>query len=126
MGRDGDAPARVARRHLLRAGGLAAAGAGVGAVIRPGIAGAAGYGFTPVDPYRAYDTRNGDGKIYFEQDYATTIWDDQHGTPRIPSGVAAVAYTSRSPTPMAPDISASIPAMGPTAARPASTGSSPA
>jgi hypothetical protein len=88
----------VGRRSALRLGGLAAigaVGAGIaGSSLRPATVSAAGFGFTPITPYRSVDSRAfGDsGKLHALEGWDWDLWRDENSNPRIPSGAAAVTY----------------------------------
>ena len=88
---------KVGRRSALRVGGMAAAGAvgaGAAAVALPQVAAAAGFGFTPVAPYRSLDTRAipGLGKLAVGEHDEWDLWTDMFGNGRIPSDARAVAF----------------------------------
>jgi hypothetical protein len=84
----------VNRRNLMRTTGLAVAGA-VGVTVAQAVpVAAAGFGFTPITPYRSIDTRPipGLGKLPSGSFDDWDVWTDEFGTPRIPQSAAAVTF----------------------------------
>jgi hypothetical protein len=79
------------RRNMIRTTGAAIAGAVGASVIHSVPAAAAGFGFTPITPYRSLDTRGFDklSEGFFED---WDVWTNQNGSPRIPSNAAAVTF----------------------------------
>jgi hypothetical protein len=92
-----DATARMAnesvdRRKLFLGGGAAALGVlGASQVLAAAPAAAAGYGYTPIAPYRSFDSRSG-GNLPTGYYIDIDLWTDQSGSGRIPSSAAAVSY----------------------------------
>jgi hypothetical protein len=79
------------RRNMIRTTGAAFVGAVGASVIHAVPAAAAGFGFTPITPYRSVDIRSFDklSEGIFED---WDVWTDQNGSPRIPSNAAAVTF----------------------------------
>jgi hypothetical protein len=81
----------VNRRNLIRTTGVALAGAVGATVIHAVPAAAAGFGFTPITPYRSVDSRS-DNKLPSDFYSDWDVWTDQSGNPRIPKTAAAVTF----------------------------------
>lgn len=92
------APLSMDRRALLRRGAVTAAGAAAlttaGAASGIVSASAASLSFTPITPYRAYDSRNDDNNDYAEsgQMYRIPVLTDEFGDSKI-SAAKAVAFS---------------------------------
>jgi hypothetical protein len=84
-------PSHLNRRNMMRTTGAAIAGAVGASLIHSVPAAAAGFGFTPITPYRSVDIRSIDklAEGFFED---WDVWTDLNGAPRIPSNAAAVTF----------------------------------
>ena len=86
----------IDRRTLLARGGAVAAGAlgaTVASVAAAAPALAAGLGFTPMTPYRSYDSRNDPaGKIRSGQFFGLQLISDENGNPKVPVEAQAVTF----------------------------------
>jgi hypothetical protein len=79
------------RRNMIRASGAALAGAVGATVVRAAPAAAAGFGYTPIEPYRSIDIRS-IPKLSANEYDDWDLWTDQNGSARIPSNAAAVTF----------------------------------
>lgn len=86
----------IDRRSLLTRGGAVAAGAigaGVAGIAAASPAAAAGLGYTPITPFRSYDSRNDPaGKINFEEAFSLQLISDEGGTIVVPESAEAVTF----------------------------------
>lgn len=82
---------QVNRRNMIRTAGAAVVGAVGASALHSAPAAAAGFGFTPITPYRSVDTRGIDKlpEGFFED---WDVWTNQSGSPRIPSNAVAVTF----------------------------------
>ena len=79
------------RRNMIRTTGAALAGAVGATVIHAAPAAAAGFGYTPIEPYRSIDIRSIPSCPSNEFD-DWDVWTGQNGSARIPSNAAAVTF----------------------------------
>lgn len=79
------------RRNMIRTTGAAFAGAVGATVIHAVPAAAAGFGFTPITPYRSLDSRV-DDKLLSGEYWDVDVWTDEFGNKKIPANAAAVTF----------------------------------